>query len=433
MNPVPDQAERFRSTARRLKARDLRQLVMVGDLVSAISGLIHALQRERGVSNVFLGSGGREFADRLAAASLSSRADQAAVLEVFDRLHEIGSEAAFDARLFSRIACVIQSLDALEGMRERVLARDVSAADATAFFVEVISALLAVVFEASDATADVEISRALVAMFSFMQGKEFAGQERATAAAGFSSGRFTHAQHERLLKLIDAQTRSFQFFARFAAQPLKALYDEKLSGPDMIEFERLRRIACLAGPAGGLQGVKSQQWYDQATQRMDAMRLVEKRIDEDLQATCRLKLEEAERAVEGGGEVEAPPGGEPSLYQIALVIGDADPRLIADAEETGAEVLSVDGVSPRVGRSILDIVQSQAQHLQQMSEELEAARLAINERKIIDRAKGILMTHRGASEQEAYELLRKTAMSQNRRIKEVAEAVLAMSDILKPA
>ena len=405
---------------------------MVGDVVSAISGLIHSLQRERGVCNVFLGSGGREFADRLAAVSHGSRADQSAVLEVFNRLHDVGSEAAFDARLFSRIACVIQSLDALEGLRERVRARDVSASDATNYFVEVISALLAVVFEASDATADAEISRALVAMFSFMQGKEFAGQERATAAAGFSSGRFTHAQHEKLLKLIDAQTRSFQFFARFAAPPLKALHDEKLSGPDMIEFERLRRIACLAGPAGGLQGVKSEQWYDQATRRMDAMRQVEKRIDEDLQATCRAKLEAAERAAEGLGE-DALPGGESALYQIALVIGDADPRLIADAEETGAEVLSVDGVSPRVGRSILDIVQSQAQHLQQMSEELEAARLAINERKIIDRAKGILMTHRGASEQEAYELLRKTAMSQNRRIKEVAEAVLAMSDILKPA
>ena len=432
MQPVPDHAQRFRSTARRLKARDLRQLVMVGDVVSAISGLIHSLQRERGVCNVFLGSGGREFADRLAAGSHSSRADQSAVLEVFNRLHDIGSEAAFDARLFSRIACVIQSLDALEGLRERVRTRDVSASDATAYFVEVISALLAVVFEASDATADAEISRALVAMFSFMQGKEFAGQERATAAAGFSSGRFTHAQHEKLLKLIDAQTRSFQFFARFAAPALKALYDEKLSGPDMIDFERLRRIACLAGPAGGLQGVKSEQWYDQATRRIDAMRQVEKRIDEDLQATCRAKLEAAERAAEGLGE-DAFPGGEPALYQIALVIGDADPRLIADAEETGAEVLSVDGVSPRVGRSILDIVQSQAQHLQQMSEELEAARLAINERKVIDRAKGILMTHRGASEQEAYELLRKTAMSQNRRIKEVAEAVLAMSDILKPA
>lgn len=433
MHTFADQAERFRVTARRLKARDLRQLVMVGDAVSAISGFIHSLQRERGVSNVYIGSGGREFSDRLEAASNSARADQAIVCEVFDRLHEIAREAAFNSRLFSRIACVIQNLESLEPMRARILAVDVTADEATSFFAEAISALLAVVFEASDATADAEISRALVAMFSFMQGKEFAGQERATAAAGFSSGRFTHEQHSKLLKLIDAQTRSFQFFARFAAPQLKALYDEKLSGPDMIEFERLRRIACLAEAAVGLQGVTSQQWYDQATRRMDAMRQVEKRIDEDMQAICKAKLGEAELTVNGCGPCDAPPPSAAARYPIALVIGDADPELLADAAETGAEVLSVDGVSPRVGRSILDIVQSQAGRLQQMSEELEAARMAINERKIIDRAKGILMAHRGASEQEAYDMLRKTAMSQNRRIKEVAEAVLAMSDFLKPA
>jgi AmiR/NasT family two-component response regulator len=431
MRPSPEQAERFRSTARRLKARDLRQLVMVGDAVSSIGGFIHSLQRERGVSNVYLGSAGHEFADRLAAAVKTSRADQAAVCEVFDRLHDIASKAAFDARLFSRIACVIQKLETLDPMRERIVAVAVSASEATDYFIELIAALLAVVFEASDATADTDISRALVAMFSFMQGKEFAGQERATAAAGFSSGGFTHEQHNRLLKLIDAQTRSFQFFTRFAEPDLKTLYDERLSGPDMIEFERLRRIACLAGPSIGISGVTSQQWYDQATRRMDAMRVVEKKIDEDLQATCKAKLEAAETHTDDAGDIATL--NNPGRYPIALVLGDADQALLADAAMTGAEVLSVDGVSPRLGRSILDIVQSQAGRLQQMSEELDAARLAINERKIIDRAKGVLMRHRGASEQEAYELLRKTAMSQNRRIKEVAEAVLAMSDILKPA
>ncbi len=431
MRPFAKQAERFRSTARRLKARDLRQLVMVGDAVSSVSAFIHSLQKERGVSNVYLGSRGLEFGERLAAARTASRADQAAVCEVFDRLQETAGEAAFDARLFSRIAYVVEDLESLDHMRARINEVAAPAPEATAYFVDLISALLAIVFEASDATADAETSRALVAMFSFMQGKEFAGQERATAAAGFSSGRFTHQQHSQLLKLIDAQTRSFQFFTRFAAPGLKSLYDEKLSGPDMIEFERLRRIACLAGPTAGLTGITSQQWYDQATRRMDAMRFVERKLDEDLQNLCRAKLVAAEIAT--GAETDSFPAGEMGRYQIAFVIGGADEALLTDAAETGAEVLSVDGVSPRVGRSILDIVQSQAGRLQQMSEELEAARMAISERKIIDRAKGILMRHRGASEQEAYELLRKTAMSQNRRIKEVAEAVLAMSDILKPA
>ncbi|MDP2358317.1 MAG: nitrate- and nitrite sensing domain-containing protein [Beijerinckiaceae bacterium] len=405
---------------------------MVGDAVSSVSAFIHSLQKERGVSNVYLGSRGLEFCERLATTRAASRTDQAAVCEVFDRLQEVASEAAFDARLFSRIACVVQDLESLDLMRARIADVAATAAEATAYFVDLISALLAIVFEASDATADAETSRALVAMFSFMQGKEFAGQERATAAAGFSSGRFTHLQHSQLLKLIDAQTRSFQFFTKFAAPELKALYDDKLSGPDMIEFERLRRIACLAGPTAGLTGITSQQWYDQATRRMDAMRVVERKLDEDLQDLCKAKLAAAEIAT-GAGDLIDFPAGETARYQFAFVIGGADEALLTDAAETGAEVLSVDGVSPRVGRSILDIVQSQAGRLQQMSEELEAARMAMNERKIIDRAKGILMRHRGASEQEAYELLRTTAMSQNRRIKEVADAVISMSDILKPA
>lgn len=420
------QAERFRETARQLKARDLRQLVMVGDLVSGIGGLVHSLQKERGVSNVFLGSRGMDFADRLTAATAGARAQKEIVCGLFEGLRKAAGEAAFEARLFTRIAVVVEMFEALEDLRARVAAMNVPAPQATQFFNEVVSALLTVVFEASDAASDAEISRALIAMFNFMQGKEYAGRERATAAAGFSIGRFEPAQHARLLQLIDAQTRSFQFFARFAHEDLRRLCDEKLSGPDMIEFERLRRIACLAGGSGDLQGVKSEQWYDQATRRMDAMRIVEIRIGADLQALCKGKLEAAERAEDT--PAVAPDG---DLSPIALVIGEPDPRLIADAAETGAGVYSVDGVSPRVGRSILDLVQTQERRLHQMSEELEAARLAINERKLVDRAKGLLMTHRGVSEQEAYDLLRKTAMSQNRRLKEVAEAVLAMSDILK--
>jgi len=104
--------------------------------------------------------------------------------------------------------------------------------------------------------------------------------------------------------------------------------------------------------------------------------------------------------------------------------------MIADAAKSGMNVLSTDGISPKLGRSLVDLVQTQFRHLQQVTEELETARLAINERKVIEKAKGLLMTHRGLSEQQAYDLLRKTAMSQNRRIKEVADSIIAMADIL---
>jgi AmiR/NasT family two-component response regulator len=64
-----------------------------------------------------------------------------------------------------------------------------------------------------------------------------------------------------------------------------------------------------------------------------------------------------------------------------------------------------------------------------MEAELEAARRALHERKIIERAKGVLMSRMGLSEEAAFRALQKTAMDQNRRLLDVAEATLALPDL----
>jgi AmiR/NasT family two-component response regulator len=75
-------------------------------------------------------------------------------------------------------------------------------------------------------------------------------------------------------------------------------------------------------------------------------------------------------------------------------------------------------------------VQEQSHRLQAMSDELETVRAALNERKLVERAKGLLMAHRRLSEEEAHKMLRRTAMSQGRRLVEVAESVLSMAEYL---
>nr|WP_239009456.1 ANTAR domain-containing protein [Delftia lacustris] len=81
----------------------------------------------------------------------------------------------------------------------------------------------------------------------------------------------------------------------------------------------------------------------------------------------------------------------------------------------------------------MDLVQDQSQRLQAMQAELETVRATLTERKLLERAKGLLMTRRQLSEGEAHKLLRQTAMNQNRRLAEVAQAVLSMADLLPPA
>ena len=61
---------------------------------------------------------------------------------------------------------------------------------------------------------------------------------------------------------------------------------------------------------------------------------------------------------------------------------------------------------------------------------LDTVKAALNDRKVVERAKGLLMAHRQLSEDEAHKVLRTMAMNQNRRLRDVAEAVLTMADVL---
>ena len=76
-----------------------------------------------------------------------------------------------------------------------------------------------------------------------------------------------------------------------------------------------------------------------------------------------------------------------------------------------------------------ELLRTQSQRMAQMEAELEATRRTLNERKIIERAKGVLMARLGMTEDVAFRALQKTSMDQNRRLLEVAEATLALPDL----
>ena len=77
--------------------------------------------------------------------------------------------------------------------------------------------LLTVIFEAADIASDPTITRTLVALFNFMQGKEYAGQERAWGAIGFAETHFDKRLCEKLCTLQQAQLHHFSVFQEFAA------------------------------------------------------------------------------------------------------------------------------------------------------------------------------------------------------------------------
>ena len=115
---------------------------------------------------------------------------------------------------------------------------------------------------------------------------------------------------------------------------------------------------------------------------------------------------------------------------IAMFVDRSDSHSIEQAIEAGVSAYVVDGLRRERVKPILDMAISRFNAYSRLQRELEDARSALQSRKVIDQAKGLLMRSRGMSEEEAYALLRKTAMNQNRKIAEVAQSLVLAADML---
>jgi two-component system, response regulator / RNA-binding antiterminator len=116
---------------------------------------------------------------------------------------------------------------------------------------------------------------------------------------------------------------------------------------------------------------------------------------------------------------------------IAMFVDRSDTDMIAAAVDAGVGAYVVDGLRKERVKSVLDTAISRFNAFSKLREELERAKAALDERKVVERAKGILMKERGLTEDAAYGLLRKAAMNESRRIHEVAQSVITAARLLK--
>ncbi|MEL6465545.1 MAG: ANTAR domain-containing protein [Pseudomonadota bacterium] len=115
---------------------------------------------------------------------------------------------------------------------------------------------------------------------------------------------------------------------------------------------------------------------------------------------------------------------------VAMFVDRSDNEMTQAAVAAGLSAYVVGELQPERIKPVLQTAIARFQMMSQMRNELEAAKQALADRKTIDRAKGMIMRAKGINEEEAYALLRKTAMSQNRKVIDVAQALLTASDLL---
>ncbi|QHQ36854.1 ANTAR domain-containing response regulator [Algicella marina] len=122
---------------------------------------------------------------------------------------------------------------------------------------------------------------------------------------------------------------------------------------------------------------------------------------------------------------------EPSERPVAMFVDQSDKSMMTAALEAGVSAYVVDGLKPERIRSVMETAIARFHAFSRLRAELAATKAALEERKTIDRAKGLLMKLKNIGEEEAYALLRKTAMDQGKRVADVAASLVTTAGLLR--
>jgi response regulator NasT len=115
---------------------------------------------------------------------------------------------------------------------------------------------------------------------------------------------------------------------------------------------------------------------------------------------------------------------------VAMFVDQSDKASIEAAIDAGVSAYVVNGMRKERVKPILDMAISRFNAFSRLRDELDRTKQALEDRKVIDRAKGIIMKSRGITEEDAYALLRKTAMNESRRLADVARALVTAAKLL---
>lgn len=253
--------------------RNTVQLEQLARLAGRAGALVHALQRERGLSATFLASGGATLRPEL-------EEQRGETDERLDRLHAVAA-AGVGPELEARLDKAAGALEGLKRIRREVDAQALGSGEVIAYYSRINGHLLDAVAVLPRYTAEAAIANRLAAHLQLLELEEAAGQERAVAGSVFAAGQATPAQHQRLAQLDAQQRLRLEGFRRLAGPELREALAAVTAATESGAVERMRRLAREEG-----RGVSPEAWFTAATDRIDRFITLDKEILDQVQAVA---------------------------------------------------------------------------------------------------------------------------------------------------
>lgn len=279
----------YQVAAKQRELREIHRLATLADLTPPISGLIHELQKERGMSSGYTGSKGTKFVDALPAQQKES---DAALTAAQAALATIAADPQASG-VTKDIEKALQELKRLPDIRARISRLELPVKDLAKYYTATIAELLGIIDNLGVTSVDARVSRAIVAYMALLRAKEAAGLERAMGSAGFAAGAFEHGVYVRFLAMVERQETYLELFRRFATEADRQFLASTVSGPAIDDVERMQRIAVDSIRTGSTEGIQPDNWFDRITTKIDLLRKVEEHQAETLRALTQTLSDDA--------------------------------------------------------------------------------------------------------------------------------------------
>lgn len=246
-------------------------------LVTVNSGLVHELQKERGATAGFLGSKGRQFSDVLTRQRLTTK-------DFEQKWNDFVSQNEIENNELKRLIEEIKKqLSTIADVRRRVDSLQMPLPEALKYYTSLNAKLLSAGSVTANMSQDVELTRASLAYYNFLQGKERAGVERAVLSNTFAADKFSPGLHEKFITLVTEQDTYIRIFNNLASDKHLALFKELSNSTAVKEVEKLRRVAADKAVDGGFD-VDSKYWFGESTKRINLLKKLEDTMANDLVA-----------------------------------------------------------------------------------------------------------------------------------------------------
>ncbi|MGE6108776.1 methyl-accepting chemotaxis protein [Aeromonas sobria] len=246
--------------------QEMSQALASLHVVREAAQLAHELQKERGMSAGFLGSGGGKFRDALPT-------QRKVVDTLLVRFRQ-------DPALLALVQ-VQQELAGLTAIRERVDALGVEVAEQVGVYTRLITRLLAVVDGVSLNSQDATIALQTNAYAAFLQSKERMGLERATLSNVFARDSFTPALLQQFISLLAAQQTYLERFQAVASPAQRQLLADSLASPVVAKVAAMETLALDKAASGGF-GIDAEAWFALSTDKIALLKESEDRLYQQL-------------------------------------------------------------------------------------------------------------------------------------------------------